>query len=76
MNCNKSDIEALVSQFQTSTLPREKWTHRAHLTVAFWYLTHEPIRDAIQTIRVGIQRYNAAKGIMMSLTSGYHETLT
>lgn len=76
MNCNKSDITALVTQFQTCVLPREQWTHRAHLTVAFWYLMQDSLPDATQKIRAGIQQYNAAQGIVMTPTSGYHETLT
>lgn len=76
MNCNKSDITALISQFQACTLPREEWTHCAHLSVALWYLMQDPLPDAIQKIRAGIQRYNAAQGIITTPTSGYHETLT
>lgn len=76
MNCYKSDIAALISQFQSCTLPREQWTHPAHLKVAFWYLMQEPLLDAVRKIRSGIQRYNTAQGIAMTPTSGYHETLT
>lgn len=32
--------------------------------------------DATQKIRTGIQRYNAAQGIVMTPADGYHETLT
>ncbi len=76
MNCNKSDITALIDRFQSCTLPRDQWTHHAHLSVALWYLMQEPLPDATQKIRTGIQRYNAAQGIIMTPTSGYHETLT
>ncbi len=76
MNCNKSDIANLIKQFQTCTLPRDRWTHQAHLTVAFWYLMHGPLPDATQQIRTEIQQYNLANGILMTPTSGYHETLT
>jgi hypothetical protein len=67
-----SDLERLVLRFEDCTLPRDEWTHRAHLSVAVWYLFHLPREAAIERIRVGIQRYNASLGN----TAGYHETIT
>ncbi len=32
------EILALVRRFEDCTLPREEWTHAAHLTVALWHL--------------------------------------
>jgi hypothetical protein len=65
-----------VRAFEDTTLPRVEWTHRAHLTVALWYLTHYSGREATARIRTGIKRYNASKGILTTPTGGYHETLT
>lgn len=70
------EIVALVRAFEDTTLPRAEWTHRAHLTVAFWYLVHYSGREATARIRAGIKRYNASKGILATPTGGYHETLT
>ena len=70
------EIEALVSAFEACTLPREEWTHRAHLTVALWYLLHHDAAEATPLIRAGIQRFNRARGIMTTRTGGYHETIT
>lgn len=70
------EIEALVSDFETTSLPRSAWDHRAHLTVAAWYLLHDtPAVARRRTVR-GIKRYNAAHGIVQTPTGGYHETLT
>jgi hypothetical protein len=70
------EIESLVEAFQTHTLPRSHWTHQAHLIVALWYLIRYPLPEATEYIRQGIWEYNAAIGIQMTPTEGYHETLT
>ena len=67
-----SELESLVRDFESCTLPREAWTHRAHLAVTVWYLNHFSREEATRLIRTGIQRYNASLGN----TKGYHETVT
>jgi hypothetical protein len=71
-----AEIERLVSAFESCTLPREHWTHRAHLTVALWYLMRHEIEGATDIIRRNIQDYNRAHGVLTTRTSGYHETIT
>lgn len=71
-----AEVEQLIREFETQTLPRSQWTHQAHLTVALWYLVNYSFADATECIRTGIQRYNAAMGIETTPTGGYHETLT
>jgi hypothetical protein len=66
------EIEALVRSFEDGSLPRAGWTHRAHLTVALWYLHSHPRGEATRLIRDGIRRYNERHGN----TKGYHETVT
>src|ERR1051325_8543258 len=66
----------LVRRFEDCTLPREEWTHAAHLTVALWHLLQYDWTEAVARVRLGIQRYNAAHGIRTTPTGGYHETLT
>jgi hypothetical protein len=73
---DSEEIPRLAAAFEACTLPREEWTHRAHLTVALWYLSRLPFEAAEETVRAGIQRYNAACSIVTTETSGYHETLT
>src|SRR4051812_31440641 len=70
------EILALVRRFEDCTLPREEWTHAAHLTVALWHLLEYDWPEAVAHVRAGIQRYNAAHGIRATPTGGYHETLT
>jgi hypothetical protein len=70
------EIGKLVEAFESCTLPREEWTHRAHLTVALWYLSRHGEAEATELIRRGIQRFNRARGIVTTRTSGYHETIT
>ena len=65
------ELESLVRRFENCTLPREEWTHRAHLSVAVWYLFQLPRKVATERIRAGIQRYNTSLG-----NTGYHETIT
>jgi hypothetical protein len=66
----------LVRRFEDCTLPREEWTHAAHLTVALWHLLQFDWPEALARVRRGIKRYNAAHGIVTTPTGGYHETLT
>ncbi|MDT5272568.1 MAG: hypothetical protein QOH49_4754 [Acidobacteriota bacterium] len=70
------EILALVRRFEDCTLPREEWTHAAHLTVALWHLLQFDWPEASARVRRGIKRYNAAHGIRTTPTGGYHETLT
>ena len=71
-----SEIERLVAAFENGTLPRPEWTHRAHLTVATWYLAKHPVAAATPLIRNGILKLNAALGIVSDADHGYHETIT
>lgn len=67
-----AELESLVRRLEDCTLPRNLWTHRAHLAVALWYLFHLPREDATSRIRGGIQRFNRSLGNV----TGYHETIT
>ena len=67
----------VVRAFEDRSLPLEVWRkHATHVLVSTWYLVHLPEAEAIERIRTGIQRYNAAHGIAATPTSGYHETVT
>lgn len=70
------DVAHLVQQFEAYTLPYERWTHEAHLTVGLWYLLHHERLWATALIREGIRHYNVACGVANTDTSGYHETIT
>ena len=70
------EMFSLLRRFEDCTLPREEWTHAAHLTVALWHLLQFDWPEAVARVRRGIKRYNAAHGIVETPTGGYHETLT
>jgi hypothetical protein len=73
---SSDEVRALVAAFEDCSLPRSAWTHRAHLTVAAWYVIWYGPDSALEHIRAGIQRYNDAHGIRQRPDGGYHETLT
>jgi len=66
----------LVKQFETCSLPKEKWTHEAHFVMALWYCSHQPLPLALQSIREGIRKYNISIGGANTDHSGYHATIT
>ena len=73
---SEAAIERLVASFEDCTIPREQWTHRAHLAYALVLLQrHGPVLGAF-AIRDGILRYARVQGIEQTLDSGFHETLT
>jgi hypothetical protein len=70
------DDAELLRHFETLTLPFERWTHRAHVRVAFSYLRAHAFDDALAHMRAGVKAYNAANHVPESPTSGYNETTT
>ena len=70
------ELSALVNGFDACTLTRAEWTHAAHVSVAVWYVLWYGREEATDRLRAGIQRLNAAHGVPMTPTGGYHETLT
>ena len=73
---NTDELCALVDAFDACTLTRAEWTHAAHVSVAVWYVLWCGSAEATDRMRSGIQRLNAALGVPMTPTGGYHETLT
>jgi hypothetical protein len=70
------EIQLLIEGFENRILPKEQWTHQAHLVMAVWYLSKLDVPEATDIIRNGIKKYNAAVGGENTDTSGYHETIT
>jgi hypothetical protein len=68
--------EDLVEAFIACTLPKEEWTHQAHLRVGLWHLLRYDADEALALLRTRIQSYNASRGTMNTDHSGYHETIT
>jgi len=70
------DDEIFLRKFETAALPREEWHHREHIKVAYLYLLRYPFEQAIEMMRAGIKKLNAAHGTPETPTRGYHETMT
>lgn len=73
---DSDEIRDLVAAFERCELPRAAWTHRAHLVMALWYLTHYGPDEGGERVRTGIKRFNAANGVAQTPNGGYHETIT
>lgn len=69
-------INTLVEQFTNHSLPKGKWTHEAHIIVAFWHNWNYDFEKAIELVKNKIISYNETVGTKNSDSSGYHETLT
>lgn len=72
---SNADIAALAERLLARTLPKEQWTHAAHLTATLRLVR---TRDAgLERDLPGIIRaYNVAVGGVNDDKSGYHETIT
>ena len=66
----------LLRKFESCLHPFEQWTHRAHVRVGYLYLCEHPFETALDRMRCGVQRYNAANAVPEGPTSGYNETTT
>jgi phosphinothricin acetyltransferase len=63
---------AFLDSFLKRTVPREEWTHRAHLRFAWLTLRTHGLAEAHAYTREHIQRYNEVVGARI----GYHDTIT
>ncbi len=70
------DDRELACRVEDGSLPREQWTHRAHVRVAFYYLCTYSFSEAMDRLRATIRVYNAAHDVVDGPTSGYNETTT
>ncbi len=68
--------EQIAQAFRNCTLPKQAWSHEAHLRVGLWYLLHYSPTEAMCRLRDGICQYNTVCGVANTDTSGYHETIT
>jgi hypothetical protein len=58
------------------TLPREEWTHEAHLAATTYLVLMRPDIDLDRELPGIIRGYNESVGGVNSDTEGYHETIT
>jgi hypothetical protein len=71
-----AEIEHLGEGLLARTLPREEWTHEAHLAATTYLLLKRPDIDLDKQLPDLIRRYNESVGGVNSDTEGYHETIT
>ena len=64
--------DELVAAFEATTLPADQFPHSAHVRVAWWYLRHGPLPEALGRFSSALRRFADAKGA----TGKYHETMT
>lgn len=68
-------VDDLVDRFLAGTLPREAWTHRAHLFVCHRLLQVAPADAVLADLRIRIPAHNQRVGVLPH-HGGYHETIT
>ncbi|MFL6760457.1 hypothetical protein [Sphingomonas sp.] len=71
-----AEIEHLGERFLARTLPKEEWTHEAHLATTTWLLLRRPDIDVDSDLPDLIRHYNESVGGVNSDSEGYHETIT
>ena len=69
-------IERIGEGLLACTLPRDEWTHEAHLAATTYLLTRRPDIDVDRQLPGIIRRYNESVGGVNSDSEGYHETIT
>ena len=57
-------------------LPREEWTHEAHLAATMYLVLRHPDIDLDKELPGLIRRYNESVGGVNDDTQGYHDTIT
>jgi hypothetical protein len=58
------------------SLPRDEWTHEAHLAACLWIITERPEIDPARDMRDIISAYNEAVGGVNDDHGGYHDSIT
>ena len=71
-----AEITHLGERFLARALPKEEWTHEAHLATTTWLLLKRPDIDVDKELPGLIRRYNESVGGVNSDSEGYHETIT
>jgi hypothetical protein len=69
-------IEHIGEGLLARTLPREEWTHEAHLAATTYLLLKRADIDLDRDLPGIIRRYNESVGGVNSDSEGYHETIT
>ncbi|HJZ58698.1 MAG TPA: hypothetical protein VKE74_27395 [Gemmataceae bacterium] len=77
--------DEFLAAFEAAAIARTDWTHEAHVRMAWLYLTRLPFVAALEKVRAGIRKLNAAfaaaanpqcKPAETENPPGYHDTIT
>jgi hypothetical protein len=74
--CTEVEMDEWIASFEGCTLPKQRWTHGAHLLTGACYVHALGQAAAIDRMRMCVKRYNESVGGRNTDTSGYHETIT
>ena len=64
--------DELIAAFESTELSAEQFSHAAHVRVAWWYLQHASLLEAVRRFSESLKRFAAANGV----SGKYHETIT
>ena len=70
------NYQTIAQQFVNCILPKDEWTHEAHLITCPWHLEQYNQLESICLLRSRIITYNHSVGGQNTISGGYHETLT
>jgi hypothetical protein len=69
-------LEGFVRDWRTGVLPKERWTHSAHVAVTGYYAFEHGPDVVFAEMKRGILHFNSCTGVANGPDGGYHETLT
>lgn len=73
---DSDSIRSTGERLLACTLPRELWTHEAHLGATTWLVAERTDIDLDRELPGIIRRFNESVGGVNDETQGYHETIT
>jgi hypothetical protein len=73
---DEAAVKRVAEGLLARVLPREEWTHEAHLAACLWLLRERRDIALDRELPGIITRYNESVGGVNDNTQGYHETLT
>lgn len=66
------DDRAFIAALESCTLPSDAFDHRAHVRLAWLYLSEQPLLEALPRFIASLKRYAGSLGA----SGKYHETIT
>ena len=73
---SEQTLEEFIDAWERGTLPKNSWTHGAHVGVAAYFAYEYPADVLIRVLRLGIRHYTLTSGGANTQDNWYHETLS